>query len=137
MAVDSGMIVEAEVCQLEPGRFEYETRWGGRKLRYYLPKGFSETEFGGHELGQHRLRVRIIRPTTYTANVGDIPYLTRSINLNPIQQVQEYERLLSTSAIFAMEKLKYTYWSSRATSVTTKVHLKQIFSSNFSSFHRT
>ena len=80
VVVDIGMIVGAEVCQLEPGRYEYETKWGGREIKYYLPKRFSETEFGGHELGQHRLWVRVIRPTTYTANVGDIPYLTRSIS---------------------------------------------------------
>lgn len=49
ISMDIEMIVNTKVCQLGPGRLEYETNWGGRELRYYLPKRFAETEAGGHE----------------------------------------------------------------------------------------
>lgn len=120
-----GMIIEAEVCQLEEGRMEYEVKSQGREIKYYLSNGFKEGEIGGHELGQHRYWVKFIRPSQYTANVGDISSLKLSSRLAPGQQELEYERLLNTSAIYAMESLKYTCWSNRATSVSARVHLKQ------------
>ncbi|VDD95119.1 unnamed protein product [Enterobius vermicularis] len=33
ISMDIEMIVNRKVCQLGPGRLEYETNWGGRELR--------------------------------------------------------------------------------------------------------
>lgn len=109
-----GTMVTIEVASSEAGRNEYERNHQGRRIRYYLPKGFQTMERGSHELGIRQVWLRFIRASIHSSMTGSILRRLRSLRGDFDANIYTDEELLTTSAIAAKEKIRMVYWLGRA-----------------------
>lgn len=89
------------------GKLEYEVLFQNRKLRYYLPEAFERIERGGYQLGNNRYWITKIRDPKYETTNGNIPHMLHTLKVTDSEQRQDYETLLNSSAIFALEHVKF------------------------------
>ncbi|VDD88307.1 unnamed protein product [Enterobius vermicularis] len=75
--------------------------------RYYLPEAFERIERGGYQLGNNRYWITKIRDPKYETTNGNIPHMLHTLKVTDSEQRQDYETLLNSSAIFALEHVKF------------------------------